>query len=398
MPHDQPLPDSNPQELKPPLPQPPNPPNDSFASQRRSYSDSDADDDERDTYIWEKPRWADSKPAAWLARVLKAPAKIPRRVQRYLVIYITLVIATWFVWKTLVRPEWIIRKEINWSFNPNNKEVFGLNMMPEFADLVKVKKLDSALLPAAEQKKRMVVVGDVHGCREELVELLDKIKFRTATDHLVFTGDLVAKGPDSVGVVRLARQLSASCVRGNHEDRMLLALKAMEDEQLALDERKKNGQQHLDIEEASLGDERARHLAKQFKKDEIEWLKQCPVMLHVGPIPGMGDVVVVHAGIAPGVELDRQDPFLAMNMRTIDRKTRLPSEEREGTCWTKVSIYEHNCCSKCTNRKCRRGIFSRNLFPEKHAQQSYTAMILHVALAFIRTRKASIRAASRVAS
>ena len=61
----------------------------------------------------------------------------------------------------------------------------------------------------------------------------------------------------------------------------------------------------------------------------------------------MGEVVVAHAGLIPGVELDRQDPFQAMNMRTVDLETKVPSENRDGTPWYKVrrsptsSVFTH---------------------------------------------------------
>jgi Calcineurin-like phosphoesterase len=63
---------------------------------------------------------------------------------------------------------------------------------------------------------RVIVIGDVHGCLEELQELIRQADYRPG-DLLLFLGDLVAKGPDSVGVVRMARELGGITVRGNHE-------------------------------------------------------------------------------------------------------------------------------------------------------------------------------------
>src|SRR6516165_8754692 len=68
--------------------------------------------------------------------------------------------------------------------------------------------------------KKTVIVGDVHGCTGELEALLETVKY-SDTDRLVFVGDLVARGPDSVGTLELARHLDASIVRGNHEERLL---------------------------------------------------------------------------------------------------------------------------------------------------------------------------------
>src|SRR5690242_6578364 len=67
---------------------------------------------------------------------------------------------------------------------------------------------------------RTVIVGDVHGCASELAALLDAVAFSSG-DRLVFVGDLVARGPDSLGVLDIARRTGAIVVRGNHEQKLL---------------------------------------------------------------------------------------------------------------------------------------------------------------------------------
>ena len=69
------------------------------------------------------------------------------------------------------------------------------------------------------------VIGDVHGCHEELVALLDSLGYVDGVHPLgrraVFVGDLVDRGPGVVGVLRLAMEMvaagSAFCVPGNHD-------------------------------------------------------------------------------------------------------------------------------------------------------------------------------------
>ncbi|EJT82453.1 hypothetical protein GGTG_02426 [Gaeumannomyces tritici R3-111a-1] len=51
------------------------------------------------------------------------------------------------------------------------------------------------------------LIGDVHGCREKLDQLLDKVGFRPKTDHVVAIGDLVNKGPDTLGAIDLLRSI-----------------------------------------------------------------------------------------------------------------------------------------------------------------------------------------------
>src|SRR5262249_36934832 len=67
-----------------------------------------------------------------------------------------------------------------------------------------------------------VVVGDVPGCLDELRDLLDACGY-TRGDRLVLAGDLTVKGPDSAGVVALARAEGALAVLGNHDDHVLAA-------------------------------------------------------------------------------------------------------------------------------------------------------------------------------
>lgn len=288
---------------------------------------------EEDDY-WVHPRWKN----------MISYQRVPRKVQRYLLIYVALLIATWVSWTWFIRPDWEKNKELESQLNAKPTSVFGSNMRPEFSDMTQVKTLDSALLPSEHQlMQRLVVVGDVHGCKEELQKLLEKVSFRSATDHLILTGDIIDKGPDSPGVVDLARELSASSVRGNHEDRMLLALNDMRAHHASLpgpQEDPGRTVDTLDEESFSHGDYKARALARQFTDKQIRWLQQCPVILRVGEIGGMGEVVVVHAGLVPGVPLERQDPFQVMNMRTIDLDTRLPSDGREGTAWEKLWNHE----------------------------------------------------------
>jgi bis(5'-nucleosyl)-tetraphosphatase (symmetrical) len=69
-------------------------------------------------------------------------------------------------------------------------------------------------------------IGDVHGCFPELKALLAEISFNPRQDRLWFVGDLISRGPDSLGCLRFIRDLGdrAVVVMGNHEVRALAGL------------------------------------------------------------------------------------------------------------------------------------------------------------------------------
>lgn len=204
--------------------------------------------------------------------------------------------------------------------------------------------------------KRLIITGDVHGQKQALEDLLAKLDFnKKKGDHLVFTGDLINKGPDSAGVVALAMKHGAHSVRGNHEDRVLLAHAAItakgplpaatpdadvtaealaqfhiKENSSAEDGDPQDPQEAIDQYQAieatlSKGDKRDRETARSLSPEQIEWLSELPVILRVGPIPlgavegntTFENVLVCHAGLVPNISLADQDPWAVMNMRTL---------------------------------------------------------------------------------
>lgn len=67
----------------------------------------------------------------------------------------------------------------------------------------------------------------MQGCREELEALLGAAGFDPARDRLEPTGDLVNRGPDSLGALRLLRRLDAGGVLGNHDIHLLRRARAI---------------------------------------------------------------------------------------------------------------------------------------------------------------------------
>ena len=82
------------------------------------------------------------------------------------------------------------------------------------------------------QPDRVFVVGDIHGCVDEIEVLYGHLKDKEGLSHsdrLIFLGDYVDRGPDSKGVIDLMLQIEVDFpnsvfLKGNHEDMMLAFL------------------------------------------------------------------------------------------------------------------------------------------------------------------------------
>lgn len=157
---------------------------------------------------------------------------------------------------------------------------------------------------------RTIIVGDVHGCVGELGSLLDLVAPVTG-DRVVFVGDMIARGPDSLGVLALYRQVNASSVLGNHESKLLGAYRA-----------RRNGTKRPRVS--------ALHYALMHRLGAEDWalLEQLPLWL---PLAEHG-ACVVHAGILPDQDIEAQDPWTLTHIRSIDPQGR-PSPRHDQRPW-----------------------------------------------------------------
>jgi calcineurin-like phosphoesterase family protein len=150
----------------------------------------------------------------------------------------------------------------------------------------------------------------------------------------VFVGDLVAKGPDSAGVIGWARERGAAAVLGNHDDHILNA-------------------------RAGGADAKKHHLAiaATLSKADGDWLAALPLWLRLpfdGTLEGSQTPrdeleraklalphaierphVVVHGGMVPGLAVEKQarEHLLALRSITADGK---PSKRIEGAPWASL--------------------------------------------------------------
>jgi diadenosine tetraphosphatase ApaH/serine/threonine PP2A family protein phosphatase len=161
----------------------------------------------------------------------------------------------------------------------------------------------------ATSAPRTLVIGDVHGCLDELVALV-ALAGLADDDRVVFVGDLVAKGPDSAGVIAWARERGAAAVLGNHDEHVLRAR--------AGDSAAKRP--HLEV-------------ANTLTNADVDWLTALPLWVRVD---GAGKpYVVVHGGMVPGVPVEKQTREHLLTMRSITPDGR-PSKRIEGAPWASL--------------------------------------------------------------
>lgn len=156
-------------------------------------------------------------------------------------------------------------------------------------------------------KPRTIVVGDLHGCYDELIDLMEKVSIATR-DRVVCVGDLIAKGEKSREVLELfMRDKRFSAVLGNHD----LAVR-----------RRWNGE---DINLTSSQREAHKEL-KDGKERYGAYFNAQPFMID------LGTHLVVHAGIRPNVPLYSQTTDDLTELRTLG-----PDRESDnGTPWYEV--------------------------------------------------------------
>ncbi len=120
---------------------------------------------------------------------------------------------------------------------------------------------------------RRIFVGDLQGCREPLERLLEAVRFDDAADRLLVAGDVVNKGPDNAGAIRLVRDVGGEAVLGNHDVHLLDAAAGRS--------KVREGDTFGDV------------LAADDRDELLGWLRARPLLVV------FDDVVLVHAGMHP---------------------------------------------------------------------------------------------------
>ena len=152
--------------------------------------------------------------------------------------------------------------------------------------------------------RRTLVIGDIHGCIEELDALLLAVDYAPGKDRLVLLGDLLDRGPDGVGVLRRAREIGAEAVRGNHEEKHLRWAGH-------LARRREDPRYRIPMR---LGARREAEHAR-LSDDDLVWMARLPTWLELE-----GGWTAVHAGVVPGRPIDQQPDHVLLHLRDVDAR------------------------------------------------------------------------------
>lgn len=145
---------------------------------------------------------------------------------------------------------------------------------------------------------RTIFIGDIHGCLEEFQELLKEMDYDSAFDRVILLGDLVDRGPDSIGVLRYAKKMRFECVRGNHDHKILKWYN--------------NNKKIYQSPGAKYYD--------NLTDDDIGFIFSMPTYIKVNQ-----NVIAVHAGLKPYVPVEKQKPDDLMHLRYRDNEGKFVS-------------------------------------------------------------------------
>ena len=147
--------------------------------------------------------------------------------------------------------------------------------------------------------KKIFAIGDIHGCYDRLKTLMDKIPIDLSRDTLVFIGDYIDRGPNSVEVVEYLMKLKKRVpevifLKGNHEDMLDKFITGADRFTYLLN----GGQQTLDS-----------YLTKPVQSDfypippdHMDFFKSLRLFYETE------EFIFVHAGLRPRVPLESQKP------------------------------------------------------------------------------------------
>lgn len=141
----------------------------------------------------------------------------------------------------------------------------------------------------------LLIVGDVHGCYDEMLEIIKLANDETKKPLVnIFVGDMINKGPKSEEVLEyLLKAKHTYCVRGNHEQKVLKEFFSYKNDGVIPSE--------------------PRTWVKKLKPAYVDFMKSLPYTISIAHL----NLVIVHAGLLPGRPLTLQSCNEMINMRNL---------------------------------------------------------------------------------
>ena len=192
---------------------------------------------------------------------------------------------------------------------------------------------------SSNNNNNILIIGDIHGCLNELKTLVQKAKIKYNNNKpfrcIILVGDLCNKGPYSTDVIKYVKeQRGWFTVRGNHDDGALAA--ALGDEERRMKKRyawifdnRDQEEEKKDEEEEFKRDNSPITSVSSLSDEDVEWLSNIPYTITIPKSfwtmedQGRGshyheeDVIVVHAGLIPNVQLQDQDIKTMVTIRDV---------------------------------------------------------------------------------
>ena len=167
--------------------------------------------------------------------------------------------------------------------------------------------------------RKVFIVGDIHGCFDELMSLLKKIDYDKSKHRLILAGDVIARGPYSLKVLEWIRENSIEVVLGNNEYEFLHS-----------------------VETRTFISRSIKNLAQEMGEKVnqwADWMRTWPIYIEEDGF------LVVHAGLVPNKHPKDTDMMDLIHIRTWDHGK--ASSGTQGIPWhdlyedEKLVVYGH---------------------------------------------------------
>ena len=144
--------------------------------------------------------------------------------------------------------------------------------------------------------EKTCVIGDIHGTLHEFQEILQLLDYKSSHVRIILLGDLIDRGKYSAECVKLARELNITSVKGNHEQKFLKWYRSQGS--------------RVDVYDS-------KNYYSQLSDADITYITNMPSYIE------LDKTIIVHAGLKPGIPLNKQRDDDLLYLRYTDDKTKI---------------------------------------------------------------------------